>query len=133
MLLAIDLGSTVIKAVVWAENGPVGVGRATLRTVRRAGGVAEQEPSQWWRSVVSACRHAVDTGAVAVAGAAGSGAGAAGSGAGAAGSGAVAGAGGDNGIRGIVFSTARQTFVTVDANVQPTGPGDHVVGPEGRC
>jgi xylulokinase len=59
--------------------------------------VAEQEPSQWWRSVVSACRHAVDTSA-------------------------AAGSGGENGIRGIVFAAARQTFVTVDANVQPTGP-----------
>lgn len=92
LLLAIDLGSTVTKAVVWGEKGPTGVGRAVLRTARRAGGVAEQNPSDWWPSVVAACRHAVDTGVAAAR------------------------------IEGVVFSAARQTFTTVDAAGGPTGP-----------
>jgi xylulokinase len=101
VLLAIDLGSTVTKAVLWSKDAPLGVGRATLRTSRRPGGVAEQDPVDWWRSVVAACAHAVSP----------------------------SGAGGADGlraatsIRGIVFSAARQTFTTVDADCRPNGPG----------
>ena len=84
MLLAIDLGSTVTKAVLWGENGPVGVGRATLRTDRRAGGWSEQDPVGWWPSVAQACMQA------------------------------TADAGTLHALRGIVFSAARQTFVMVD-------------------
>lgn len=114
MLLAIDLGSTVTKAVIWSENGPVGVGRAVLRTDRRVGGRAEQDPADWWRSVVESCRQAAagaDVGAV-------------------------------RAIRAVVFSAARQTFVLVDRAGVPVGPGimwsDRRAGKEaaeiaGRC
>ena len=93
MLLAIDLGSTVTKAVVWAPDGIVGTGRSTLRTEHRPGGVAEQDPDDWWSSVVEACRSALDK----------------------------TPDGSD--VSCVVFSAARQTFVTVDSVLRPTGPG----------
>ena len=94
-LLAIDLGSTVTKAVVWSEDGPVGVGRSMLRTDRRAGGLAEQDPTQWWGSVGSACRDAT----------------------------AEAGGTAARAIRGVVFSAARQTFALVDDHGDALRPG----------
>jgi len=95
VLLAIDLGSTVTKAVVWASDGPRGVGRATLTTDRRAGGLAEQDPADWWKSVTSACRQAIEN------------------------------AGGDatRSIVGVTFAAARQTFVPVDGDLMPLRPG----------
>ena len=95
MLLAIDLGSTVTKAVVWSEDGPVGVGRSMLRTEQRAGGQAEQDPGEWWGSVSRACGHAV----------------------------AEAGEAATRAIRGIVFSAARQTFALVDGGGEALRPG----------
>ena len=59
MLLTIDLGSTVTKTVLWEQDGPVATGRSVLRTDRRPGGIAEQDPSDWWESVVAACREAL--------------------------------------------------------------------------
>ncbi len=115
-LLAIDLGSTVTKAVIWSDEGPVGVGRAVLRTDRRAGGVAEQDPADWWRSVVESCRQAL-------AGAS------AGRGVGGADNGRDVGGGGTGSgdtarsIRAVVFSAARQTFVPVDRAGVPLRPG----------
>jgi xylulokinase len=95
VLLAIDLGSTVTKAVIWSEDGPAGVGKAVLRSDRRAGGVAEQDPADWWRSVVESCRQA------------------------------VAGAGGNaaSAISAVCFSAARQTFVPVDRAGVALRPG----------
>jgi xylulokinase len=106
VLLAIDLGSTVTKAVVWGEEGPFGVGRAALRTDHRQGGIAEQEPDDWWVALAAACREA------------------------------LGGPGAASQITCIVFSAARQTFVTVDAALRPTGPGimwsDRRAGAEAR-
>jgi xylulokinase len=99
VLLAIDLGSTVTKAVLWGEDGPVGVGRVTLRTDRRAGGQAEQDPADWWRSVCESCRKAIAAAEK--------------------GTGKAAG----REIRGVVFSAARQTFVLVDSAGVALRPG----------
>jgi xylulokinase len=96
LLLTIDLGSTVTKVVLWAQDGPVATGRSVLKTARRDGGIAEQDPSDWWRSVVAACGNA----------AAG-----------------VDGSGGFGAVQGIAFSAARQTFVAVDPNLRPLSPG----------
>jgi xylulokinase len=91
VLLAIDLGSTVTKAVVWGSDGPLGTGRSVLRTELRAEGIAEQDPSGWWHAVVAACREAL--------------------------------ASLNEPVSGIVFSAARQTFVAVNAELRPLGPG----------
>ena len=96
MILAVDLGTTVTKVVCWGHHGPLGIGRSSLSTVYSGGGRAEQDPATWWPSVVYAARQALK-----------------------------AAEEGDHGHRVdcIVFSAARQTFVTVDAAGFPTGPG----------
>jgi xylulokinase len=109
LLLTVDLGSTVTKVVLWAEDGPVATGRSVLRTNRLDGGIAEQDPSDWWRSVIAAC-----TDAAAV----------------------IGGHGGFDAVQGIAFSAARQTFVAVDPQLRPLSPGimwsDRRAGEEAR-
>jgi xylulokinase len=100
VLLTIDLGSTVTKVVLWSEDGPVTTGRSVLKTDRRDGGIAEQDPSDWWRSVVAACADAGSTGAA-----------------------GRASAGTFGAVQGIAFSAARQTFVAVDPDLSPMSPG----------
>ena len=55
LILTLDLGTTVTKAVLWGDGGLVASGRAALRTDYGAGGRAEQDPDTWWPSVVAAC------------------------------------------------------------------------------
>jgi xylulokinase len=109
VLLAIDLGSTVTKAVLWGQGGPVRTARSVLRTDHRPGGIAEQDPAEWWGSVVAVCREVT-------------------------GGSDTTGIGRD--LVGVVFSAARQTFVTVDASLRATGPGimwsDRRAGTEAR-
>lgn len=98
-IVTVDLGSTVTKVVVWTENGPAGIGRAAVPTSVGPGGVVEQDPHDWWDSVVAASASAFSsidrTSSPDVRAAPGC----------------------------IVFSAARQTFVGVDRSGAPTGPG----------
>jgi len=93
VILTIDLGTSVTKAATWADDGIVGAGRAHLTTVHCGGGIAEQDPSSWWRSVVDTCAAA----------------------------GAASGANGLDAVDAVVFASARQTFVPVTAAGEPEG------------
>jgi xylulokinase len=55
LILTIDLGTTRTKAAVWGSTGPVAAAHAELTTRYPAPGWAEQDPQQWWTSVVAAC------------------------------------------------------------------------------
>ncbi len=93
MILTIDLGTSATKAATWDDNGLVGGGRAHLTTLHRGGGMAEQDPTAWWRSLVDACAAA----------------------------GARTGFRGLDPVDGVVFASARQTFVPVTAEGEPEG------------
>ncbi len=58
MILTLDLGTTRTKAVVWGDAGPVAAGYATLATRHPAADRAEQDPADWWASVIAACAAA---------------------------------------------------------------------------
>jgi xylulokinase len=57
MILTLDLGTSSTKATIWTENGPVSHGRGTVPTTYPRPGWAEQDPSDWWESVVDACQQ----------------------------------------------------------------------------
>jgi xylulokinase len=54
-VLTLDLGTSATKACLWAEHRLVGLTRASIPTSHPAPDRAEQEPEDWWRSVVDAC------------------------------------------------------------------------------
>lgn len=54
-VLTLDLGTSATKAVLWAGTEVAAVGRATIPTVHPQPGWAEQDASDWWRSVVESC------------------------------------------------------------------------------
>jgi xylulokinase len=54
-VLTLDLGTSATKAGLWADNRLVALTRAPIATVHPAPDRAEQEPEDWWRSVVDAC------------------------------------------------------------------------------
>jgi xylulokinase len=59
MLLGVDLGTTSVKALLVSPTGELlGLGRGSHPT-RTAGGVAEQDPADWWAGVVTAVRRAL--------------------------------------------------------------------------
>ncbi len=99
MILTLDLGTSATKAVVWDMDGPVAVGRARVVTTFGPGGRAEQDPNQWWPSVVAACADARRRGAP-----------------GAPGPGPLAA------VEAIGLTAARQTLVPVSASAEPIGP-----------
>lgn len=99
MILGIDLGTTVVKAVLWGPEGMVASGRSALETSRPAPDRVEQDPAGWWSAVVAATR---EVSALAAAGGARSSS--------------------RSAIDAIGFSTARQTFVPVDHHLLPLGP-----------
>ena len=55
MILTVDLGTTRTKAAVWDAAGPVASNHAAVTTRHPAPGWAEQDPAEWWASVVAAC------------------------------------------------------------------------------
>jgi xylulokinase len=57
LILTIDLGSSATKAALWTPEGPVAIGRAPIATRTPRPGWAEQDPSAWWTSAVSACKR----------------------------------------------------------------------------
>lgn len=93
MILTLDLGTSTTKAIVWDADGPHAEGRAPLETTFAAGDRAEQDPADWWRSVVAACAEAR------------------------AGSSGVFDA-----VQAVGFAAARQTFVPVTDSGEALGP-----------
>ncbi|HEX3446125.1 MAG TPA: FGGY family carbohydrate kinase, partial [Chthoniobacterales bacterium] len=60
-LLGIDLGTSSVKVVVFAQDGTIrGVGSAEYPILTPMVGYAEQDPVDWWRATVSAVRQAMD-------------------------------------------------------------------------
>jgi xylulokinase len=59
-ILTLDLGTSAAKAALWSDAGLVAVGRAPLATSHPHPGWAEQDPDDWWSSVVDACADVRD-------------------------------------------------------------------------
>ncbi len=55
MILTLDLGTSVTKAALWADDGLVGQVGVAIDTVHPEASRAEQDPGQWWTSLVEAC------------------------------------------------------------------------------
>ena len=55
--LTLDLGTSATKAALWGGDELVGLARAPIATVHPQPGRAEQDPDEWWTSVVVACRE----------------------------------------------------------------------------
>jgi xylulokinase len=92
--LTFDLGTSSTKAALWSDAGLVGVARAPLRTNYPSPGWAEQEPDDWWASVVASARALAGTNAAEY-----------------------------REVAAIGFSATRESFALVDANLQAHGPG----------
>jgi xylulokinase len=54
-VLTLDLGTSATKAGLWADNRLVALTRAPIATAHPSPDRAEQDPEDWWRSVVDAC------------------------------------------------------------------------------
>jgi xylulokinase len=54
-VLTLDLGTSATKAGLWADNRLIALARAPIVTSHPSPDRAEQEPEEWWRSVVDAC------------------------------------------------------------------------------
>jgi xylulokinase len=54
VILTIDLGTSVTKVSLWDERGLVALGASPVSTSRPAPGWSEQDPNEWWASVVDA-------------------------------------------------------------------------------
>lgn len=94
VLATVDLGTSATKVAVWREDGMVAVGRADVPTFHPRPGWAEQDPTDWWASMVDAASQA-----------------------------AAANPAAWSAVEAIGFSAARETFVPVDAGGQPIGRG----------
>jgi xylulokinase len=55
VILTLDFGTSVTKAVLWADDGLVARAGISVDTTYGPGGRAEQDPAQWWSSLVRAC------------------------------------------------------------------------------
>lgn len=93
-VLTLDLGTSATKAVLWAEDGVLAMARSPIATVHPRAGWAEQDPEDWWRSVVDACAE-LRREAPAEYGS----------------------------INALGFSAARETFAPFDDDLLPLGPG----------
>ncbi len=54
MILTLDFGTSVTKAGLWADHGLVASAGIPVDTTHSADGRAEQDPRQWWTSLVGA-------------------------------------------------------------------------------
>jgi sugar (pentulose or hexulose) kinase len=57
LVMTIDLGSSSTKVALWSQEGLVAIGRAPIATRTPRPDQAEQDPSAWWTSSVSACKR----------------------------------------------------------------------------
>lgn len=55
MILTLDLGSSVTKVALWDPGGLVALAGAPVATSHPVAGWSEQQPSDWWASLVAAC------------------------------------------------------------------------------
>lgn len=93
-VLTLDLGTSATKAALWGDDGLLAFTRADLATSYPRPGWVEQDPADWWQSVVDACaalRAGEPTAWDAV----------------------VA----------VGFAAARETFALFDQDLEPLGPG----------
>ena len=56
MILTLDIGTSMVKAAVWGEDGLGAQGSAPLVTEHPGPGRVEQDAGRWWPAVVEACR-----------------------------------------------------------------------------
>src|SRR5579871_4286075 len=65
-VLAIDLGSSSVKAAVVSNDGEIaGAGLEHIDILLLPGGGAEHDPEQWWRASIKAAQSALTVAAVA--------------------------------------------------------------------
>ena len=57
--LGIDLGTQSVRAIAASETGSVLGHSSQPLTSRRDGPCHEQDPEEWWRATITACRGAV--------------------------------------------------------------------------
>ncbi len=93
-VLTLDLGTSATKAALWGDDGLLAIARSEITSFHPQPGWAEQDPEDWWLSVVDACaqlrrgeRADYDR------------------------------------IDAVGFSAARETFAGFDDEMQPIGPG----------
>jgi xylulokinase len=55
IVLTLDLGTTATKAALWDDGGVRAIARSVITTRHPQPGWVEQDPDDWWRSVVDAC------------------------------------------------------------------------------
>jgi sugar (pentulose or hexulose) kinase len=94
VILTLDLGSSRVKAALWEADGLVDLAHVALRTDAPVSGAREQDPADWWKSVVATCA-ALRTGDRGRLGA----------------------------VEAVACTGARQTFGLFDATGRPIGPG----------
>ncbi|MSO79588.1 MAG: hypothetical protein EXQ79_08270 [Acidimicrobiia bacterium] len=93
-VLTLDLGTSATKAALWSDTGMVALARAPLTTEHPAPGRAEQDPREWWASVVTACAEVQ-----------------------------AAAPSEFTAVEAIGFAAARETFALFDEQFDPLGPG----------
>jgi sugar (pentulose or hexulose) kinase len=57
VILTLDLGSSITKVALWGPDGLVGWAGCPVGTVHPLPGRSEQDPGEWWTSLVSACQE----------------------------------------------------------------------------
>jgi xylulokinase len=105
VIATVDLGTTFTKVALWDRDGLVAQAQAPVETVHPQPGWAEQDPSEWWGSVVTAFGELRSRSGSVVAGGAGGGS-----------------IGSIGSVEAIGCTGARQTIVLADAEGQPLGP-----------
>jgi xylulokinase len=93
-VLTLDLGTGATKAALWDDDGLQAITRAPIATTHPRPGWAEQDPDDWWTSVVAACAQLRDETPAGYAA-----------------------------VTAIGFSAARETFAPFDEDLRPLGPG----------
>jgi xylulokinase len=94
VILTIDAGTSVTKVALWDRPGLVALAGIPVDTRHPAPGRAEQDPSDWWASVVAACAQVRRQSP-----------------------------GGFGSVEVVGCTGARQTFALVDASGEALGPG----------